>query len=121
TGANPTGNSPSTTAAPLIGHFKPEVGTLQALINSPNFVTRAKGTWSLRITDMRTNTTAGQNGGPGQAPTQYVQSWSLNFTGRIATTQGASYPGTSGTSGGTSGFGIDVPVFNFSTNFYLRA
>jgi subtilisin-like proprotein convertase family protein len=88
--------------APFVGHYRPESGSLRALINSPNFLTRATGQWSLRAIDTRNSGTP--------PPPQFIQSWSLNFTGRIAVTTGT-YPG--GTPAGTSGFGppgSDVPV-----------
>ena len=41
-----------------------------------------RGPWTLQITDFSSND------GTTNVPTQFVQSWSLNFTGRIATTTG---------------------------------
>ncbi len=145
------GYFPETAFNPYIGHFQPEednpnkfglpgflgslgapyvgLGALQALIASPNFMTLAKGTWTLRMLDFRAT--------PVPPPfIQIIDSWSLNFTGRIATTKGAFAPGTpfpdyagfpGGTiqgitfpeqafPGGTGGFGVDVPI---STPFPL--
>jgi subtilisin-like proprotein convertase family protein len=54
-------------AAPFVGHFQPEVGSLRNLVPT---VAAASGTWELRITDNRHDTN----------PNQFLNSWSLDFT-----------------------------------------
>ncbi len=94
-----------TASAPFIGHFRPEAGSLRALINSPNFMKLAKGPWTLRAIDTK-------NSGNMPPPTQFIQAWHMNFTGLIATTTlgGANF-------GGTTGFGTDVPIGLFTPLF----
>jgi subtilisin-like proprotein convertase family protein len=73
----------STAAAPFVGHFKPEVGSL--LFGLP-FLTKAEvqGVWTLQVTDFRNDS----------SPTQSVDGWKLNFSSHISTT----------------GFGVDSTV-----------
>jgi subtilisin-like proprotein convertase family protein len=64
-----------TAAAPYIGHFRPELGSLLFGFSS---LTKAQvdGTWTLEVTDFQNDT----------SPIQFVDNWSLHFTGRISTT-----------------------------------
>jgi len=101
------------------------LGALTSLIQTPNFINLAKGTWILEAIDTH-NSPAND--------LQYIENWSLNFTGQIATTQGspaqlglfpdytgapgdgnAAIPGLVGAfgigfPGGTHGFGVDLPL-----------
>jgi subtilisin-like proprotein convertase family protein len=85
--------------APFIGHFQPEAASLRSLVTRPDFLSKASGTWTLEITDFR-------NTGTTPAPTQYIENWSMDFTGDIGTTGGVGPGGTLG------GFGKNVPVGN---------
>ncbi len=105
-----------TAVAPYVGHFKPEVGSLRAILADPDFLAKATGIWTLELTDFKSEGTA-------TPPTQMILNWSLHFTGLIATTQGATPLAATppnpnqNTTGGSSGFGvntaIDIPGIGF--------
>ena len=64
----PANTYTQTVVAPYVGEFKPEVGSLRALLNDPNFLADAAGNWTLEITDVKTRSS-------GSGPTAVPPKW----------------------------------------------
>lgn len=85
-------NNP-TASAPYVGHYRPETGNLNivnGLLRNGTSSNSIVGTWTLEITDYRTDGTT-------PAPIQYLDNFELIFTGRINRNETGQQSSTFGT------------------------